>query len=327
MSKYLSMTGKAIGKISKFMCIYFCGHAMALSGQHMNSGSLSRMSKICRGIVATLPLNMDKVTSSIAIQFCARFVGCVIALVASMSLSLYSATAAGASEEIQVYMDDLSKAGRFGLDVHNNFVMSGSGTPEYSGAQPPNHIYRLTPEFYYGISDNFELGLYLLTTTSPGALPNYDGEKVRLKYIAPHDETQGFFWGANLEIGKTSLRVSQAPWNAQLKGIYGYRSGRWTYAGNANFDWSLSGQVSSPVAFEIDSKIAYQTHSGYHVGVESYNELGPVRHVGQFNQRGQTLYAVVDTTLGKFDLNAGIGRGLTTTSDRWLLKFIVGTHF
>jgi hypothetical protein len=248
-------------------------------------------------------------------------------LAASLSLSLSSGIAAAASEEIQVYMDDLSKPGRFGTDVHNNFVMSGSGTPEYRGAQPPNHVYRLTPEFYYGISDTLELGLYLLTTTSPGAPTNYDGEKLRLKYIAPHDDTQGFFWGANLEIGKTSQRVSQAPWNAQLKGIYGYRSGRWTYAGNANFDWSLSGAVSSPVALEIDTKIAYETHAGYRIGLESYNEIGPVRNVGRLNERGQTLYAVVDTALGKFNLNAGIGRGLTTVSDRWLIKLIVGTHF
>ena len=150
-------------------------------------------------------------------------------------------------------MDDLSKPGRFGADVHNSFVMSGSRTPDYPGAQPPNHVYRLTPEFYYGISDTIEMGLYLLTTTSPDNPTNYDGVKLRLKYIAPHDETQGSFWGANLEIGKTSLRVSQAPWNAQVKGIYGYRSGRWTFAVNPNFDWSLSGPVNSPVSLDIDT--------------------------------------------------------------------------
>ena len=270
---------------------------------------------------------MNMVFQALGFHGPGRLVSYALILVAGIGSSLSSGTAAGAPEEIQIYMDDLSKPGRFGADVHNNFVMSGSGTPEYRGAQPPNHIYRLTPEFYYGISDTLELGVYLLTTTSPGAPTNYDGQKLRLKYIAPHDETQGFFWGANLEIGKTSLRVSQAPWNAQLKGIYGYRSGRWTYAGNANFDWSLSGPVSSPVALEIDTKIAYQTHAGYHVGLESYNEIGPVRNVGHLNERGQTLYAVVDTQLGRFDLNAGIGRGLTTASDRWLLKFIVGTHF
>jgi hypothetical protein len=171
-----------------------------------------------------------------------------------------------------------------------------------------------------------EAGLYLLSTTTPGNPTNYDGEKLRLKYIFPHDETQGSFWGANLEIGKTSLRVSQAAWNAELKGIYGYRSGRWTFAANPNLDWTLNAP-SSPVSLDVDTKVAYKTNAGYQVGFESYNELGPLRNLGHLNQQSQTLYAVVDTQLGKFDLNAGIGHGLTTVSDRWLIKFIVGMHF
>jgi hypothetical protein len=243
-----------------------------------------------------------------------------------IGIGLFSASVAGAPEEIQVYMDDMSKPGRFGMDVHNNFVMSGSDSPEYPGAQPPNHVYRLTPEFYYGIGDVLELGLYVLTTKASGDSVNYDGAKIRMKYVYPHDETVGSFWGANLEIGKTSLRVSQAAWNAELKGIYGYRSGRWTFAVNPNLDWSLSAP-SSPLSLDIDTKIAYKTNAGYQLGIESYNELGPVSNLGHLNQQSETLYAVVDTQLGKLDLNAGFGYGLTSVSDSWVFKFIIGIHF
>jgi hypothetical protein len=261
--------------------------------------------------------------------FCrpAPFIRRVLGFVAALGLAFVSGSAAGAPEEIQVYMDEMSKPGHFGVDVHNNFVMSGSGTPDYPGAQPPNHVFRLTPEFYYGISDTFEAGLYLLSTTTPGNPVNYDGEKIRLKYIAKHDETQGSFWGANLEVGKTTLRVSEQAWNAEFKGIYGYRSGRWTFAVNPNFDWSLSGPGNAPVSLDVDTKIAYKTDSGRQFGLESYNEMGPLRNLGHLSQLSQTLYGVIDTQLGKFDLNAGIGRGLTTASDRWLVKFIIGTHF
>jgi len=269
---------------------------------------------------------MGKAYKGFRFYRCSHFSRFVLISIAVIVLGFISGTAAGAPEEIQVYMDDLTKPGGFGADVHNNFVMSGSSTPDYPGAQPPDHVYRLTPEFYYGISNTFEAGLYLLTTTTPGNPTNYDGEKLRLKYIAPHDETQGSFWGTNLEIGKTSLRVAQAAWNAELKGIYGYRSGRWTFAVNPNFDWSLSAP-SSPVSLDIDTKIAYQTNAGYQVGVESYNELGPLQNLGHLNQLSETLYGVIDTELGKFDLNAGIGRGLTTVSDRWLVKFIIGVRF
>ena len=247
--------------------------------------------------------------------------------VVATSLGFLSGTCIAAPEEIQVYMDDVTRPGYFGTDIHNNYVMSGSSTPDYPGAQPPNHVYRLTPEFYYGLADTIELGLYLLTTTAAGNSPNYDGEKLRVKYIAPHGESQGSFSGVNFEIGKTSQRVSQVPWNAELKGIYGYRAGPWTFAVNPNFDWTMSGWASGSVSLNIDSKVAYQTGSDYQVGFETYNALGPLRDLGHLSQLSQTLFAVIDTKLGNFDLNAGIGHGLTDASDRWLAKLIVGIHY
>jgi hypothetical protein len=250
-----------------------------------------------------------------------------LAIGAALGLGVCSSAAIGAPEEIQVYMDDMTTPDHFGMDVHNNFVPSGSGTPDYPGAQPPLHVYRFTPEFYYGVSDTLEIGLYLLTTTTPGNAPNYDGEKLRLKFIARHDESQGSFWGANFELGKTSLRVAQDPWNAELKGIYGYRSGNWTYAVNSNFDWGVSGPVNVPVSLDIDNKLAYKTGEHYQMGFESYNELGPLSNLGHLNRLSQMLFGVLDADFGKFDLNAGIGRGLTTVSDRWVIKFIIGMHF
>ena len=253
---------------------------------------------------------------------------CARAAVLLAAIACFTSGAAlGAGDEIQVYMDDLTKPGRFGTDLHNNFVISGSRTPEYPGALPARHTYRFTPEIYYGLTPTVELGLYLLTTTAPGTGPNYDGQKLRVKYIAPHDEKTGSFWGLNLEIGKTSHRVSEVPWNAQLKGIYGTRTGPWTFAVNTNLDWSLSGSPSSPVALELDTKVAYEMRGGYQVGFESYNELGPLRRLGHLNELSQTLYAVVDAEIGKIDVNAGIGRGLTGASDRWIFKFILGIPY
>jgi hypothetical protein len=251
---------------------------------------------------------------------------CLAALLCAAAGAISAGGAVAAPEEIQVYMDDMSKPHEFGVDLHNNYVFSGSSEPDYIGAQPPRHVYRLTPEFYYGLTDTLELGLYVLTTKPPNGPVNYDGGKLRVKYIAPHDEDKGSFWGLNVEVGKTTPRVSESAWNTELKTIYGYRTGRWTLAFNGNFDWPLS-SPSAPVTFEIDSKVAYRTDAGYDVGFESYNELGPVRDMGRLNTLNQTLFAVIDTDLGKYDLNAGIGRGLTTTSDRWLAKFILGLHF
>ena len=240
----------------------------------------------------------------------------------------YAGPALAAPEEIQVYIDDMTPPGQFGTDVHNNYVVSGSGVPDYPGAEPPLHVYRLTPEFYYGATDELELGMYLLSTTQPDESPHFDGAKLRVKFIAPHDVSEGSFWGANLEIGDTSLRVSPEPWGTELKGIYGYRSEPWLFAVNTNFDWTSTRVFGGPASLDVDTKLAYRTGGGWQAGFESYNELGPLNGLGHLNRLSETLYAVIDTDFGKhFDLNAGVGRGLTPASDRWIIKFILGIHY
>ena len=219
----------------------------------------------------------------------------------------------------------MSAPGQFGVDVHNNYVFSGSSVPSYPGQQPPANVYRLTPEFYYGLTDTVELGLYVLASEAHSNV-YVDGGKVRVKYIAPHDKDEGPFWGANLEIGRTDQRVSPTPWNAELKGILGYRTGPWTLAVNPNLDWSLS-SGGGPVTFDLDAKVAYAVNAKTQIGFESYNELGPVSHLGPLNENSKALFAVIDHEFERFDLNFGIGRGLTHEADHWVLKFIIGTHF
>jgi hypothetical protein len=242
-------------------------------------------------------------------------------------LGLHALNAAAASEEIQVYLDDLSAPGQFGVDVHNNFVFKGARTASYPGETPPHRQYRLTPEFYYGITPALELGAYLLTSRSAEGNTRLDGSKLRLKYIAPHDDKTGGFWGLNLEVGKTALSASEVPWNAQIKGILGWRSGSWTLAANPNLDWSLS-QGGGPVAASLDIKVARKVSERTEVGAEFYSDLGPAKAMQAWKRNAKTLYLVLDQELGhEIDLNLGIGRGLTPDADRWTLKFIVGTHF
>jgi hypothetical protein len=243
------------------------------------------------------------------------------------TLALHAAGVSAAAEEVQVYLDDLSAPGQFGLDVHNNFVVKGPRASAYPGETPSHHQFRLTPEFYYGLTPSLELGLYVLTSHSAQGHGGLDGSKLRLKFIAPHDERAGAFWGLNLEIGRTVLAVSEVPWNAQLKGIVGWRGAGWTLGGNANIDWSLS-KGGGPPGASLDLKLAHALNEGTQLGLELYSELGPVRRIDAWQRNPKTLYTVLDHELGRdIDLNLGVGRNLTPGGDRWTLKLIVGTHF
>lgn len=246
---------------------------------------------------------------------------------ALLALGALAGPALAASEEIQVYMDEMNGARKFGLDVHVNDVLSGQRMADYAGGQAPYHVLRVTPEFSYGLTDNWELGAYVLTSAAPGDGANVDGEKLRLKFIAPKAPGQAFFWGANLEVGKVAHRVDENPWNGELKGIAGWRNERWTIAVNPNIAWKISGPATSPPSFHLDSKVAYKVRDGVEYGVESYNEFGPLKRLGRLHDQSQTVFAVADIEVHGWDLNLGMGRGLTPSADRWLLKAVIGVPF
>jgi len=245
-----------------------------------------------------------------------------IVVMAGLSCAL-NGSAWAAPEEIQVYLDELNAPGQFGLDLHSNYVMAGAGAAAYSGAQPALHVFRLTPEFSYGLTANLELGAYVLTSTSKSSNADVDGEKLRLKFIASKEDGQAYFWGANLEVGRVTHRIDQNPWNAELKGILGYRKDRWLIAVNPNIDWKVSGLAPAPTTAEVDTKLAYDLGHDYKVGLESYNALGPLRHLGHLADQSQTLFAVVEASVQGWDFNVGLGRGMNHAGDRWLLKTII----
>ncbi|MBV8604345.1 MAG: hypothetical protein JO224_06625 [Pelomonas sp.] len=249
------------------------------------------------------------------------------ARIGAMLLALGAVAGAGAApEEIQVYLDDKEAPGGISVDWHNNYVLSGRSSPAYPGEQPPAEVYRLTPELNVGLTDTLEYGLYVLTSRNREGDWHANGVKMRLKYIAPHDEKQGLFWGVNIEAGKSDLAIEPYPWNAELKGIVGTHSGPWTFGLNLNLDSSLD-RHAGPVDADIDIKVNYALTAKTQLGVESYNELGPLSHFDAWSRNGKTIFAVVDTEVAGLALDAGLGRGTNGNSDRWTLKFILNTPF
>ncbi|NIA53062.1 hypothetical protein HAV22_05255 [Massilia sp. TW-1] len=91
--------------------------------------------------------------------------------------------------------------------------------------------------------------------------------------------------------------------------------------------FKVSGPAPSPTTVELATKMGYRVSDRLQVGIERYDEFGDVRHPDNPFRGAHTAYAVVDTTLGGWDLNLGVGRGSVAASDRWVLKAIVGVPF
>jgi len=231
--------------------------------------------------------------------------------------------ARAAPEEIQVYMDELNAAGEPGLDVHINDVAQGVPGPAFPGGEPSLYRWRVTPEWSLGLGNGFEAGAYLpMATIAPDGKLRADGIKLRMKWLAPHGE-QGFYWGANYEIGWSDHQIDDHHWNNEIKLIGGWRSGHWLAAVNANIDFALSGPNPGPATVELDEKLGYKLSKALTLGIETYNGVGPLRSLGQVSDYDQSTFLTVDTHLGGWDLDAGIGKGYGGNADHLIIKFIL----
>lgn len=229
---------------------------------------------------------------------------------------------AAAYDEIQVYGSDINTPGQFGLEMHQNYVIDGRRNRGYRGELPPNQILAITPEFSYGVTRYFELGLYLPFSINVDRNLSYmDGAKLRTKFLNADDP--GLFYGLNLEVGMEPRRYAEDRWNAEVRPIIGGTVGNWFIAFNPDMEISLSGRSQKP-EFAPQIKVMRQLDNGISIGVEHYTGLGTPDRLARLSQQNHTTYLVTDLTFGNIDVNIGIGHGWTGISDAWTAKVIVG---
>lgn len=251
----------------------------------------------------------------------------LIALSVLPAIALLPAYAGAAPDEIEVYTDEIAQPAQYGLELHMNYSLEGLKTPDYPGQTPSHHLTQLTPELYYGLTSTLEAGVYLPMATDSQGNTSLNGLRARLKYIAPHESDEGWFWGVNGEIGHASLRRSPSASGAELRPIIGYREGDWLTSFNPILNMNLDSRLSHIPAFEPALKLSRRVFGELHAGAEYYGEYGPADRFLTPSQRSHTLYGVIDMEQPSYDLNLGIGRGYVNATDRWMLKAVATVPF
>jgi hypothetical protein len=208
-----------------------------------------------------------------------------------------------------------------------NTTPSGSSTPAYPGAVPSAHGWRITPEFSYGLGRDLEAGLYLPTTTdAENGQYYFGGVKLRLKWlpVRPEEGGSGWFAGANVEVSNLNKSFAESRYSTELRLIAGYRDEHWLLAFNPIFDWALSrGYRGGGPETTFALKAAYEFLPGIALGPEYYDTIGQLGNPEPASQQDQVLYLALDVDRKPWMFNFGVGRGLTTSSDRWTVKAII----
>jgi hypothetical protein len=247
-----------------------------------------------------------------------------IACLSACALSPLASLAA--PEEIQVYLDEFSDPGKFGLDFHANYVLSAQ-----DGATTRNML-RVTPELSYGVNDNWEAALYWLTSSGPeqaAGQPLSDGVKFRLKWRprAPSADSP-WYWAVNAEVGELARRFYPDGTSGELKFIGVWKSGPWTVGANLNLARPLRSDSQQGASAEMNGKVAYKL-AGAHdedlqLGVEHYAGLGSLKNLYSRDERVSMTFLVLDFGFKGWDFNIGLGRSEGATQDNTLVKAVIG---
>jgi hypothetical protein len=243
-------------------------------------------------------------------------------LASGVLVLLSVAPALAQTDEIQVYDGGLADKGVVNLTWHNNFTPIGVKTPAFPGAVVANKSFNGVTEWALGVTNWFEAGLYLPLYSRDNATGwGIDGVKLRALFVVPHADDRTFFYGANFEFSYNAHRWDATRFTSEVRPIVGWHLKPIDIIVNPILDTAYDGLKN--LEFVPASRIAYNLKSGLAIAAEEYDDFGPLHDFLPLSQQVHQLYGVVDCSWKTWDIEAGVGFGLTDVSDRLTLKVIL----
>jgi len=230
--------------------------------------------------------------------------------------------------EIQVYGSETVAPGTTMMELHSNVAAKGTTETE-------DHVLRTqgafheTLELTQGWTPWFETGFYIFTSIQPDTTWEWVGDHIRPRVSAPESWQLPVRLSLSAELGYQRRAFSVDTWTLELRPIIDKQWERWYVSLNPVLDRAIKGEsVKNGFEFSPAAKISYSVTPKVAVGIEYYSALGPVAHFDRFHDQQHQLFPVMDLDLGaKWEFNAGIGFGLTPSTDRLIIKMILGYRF
>jgi hypothetical protein len=241
-----------------------------------------------------------------------------------LALCLLAPQMAQAVDEIQVYSAGIAAPGQFTIQQHLNYIPLGVKEPPFPGGLISHNSINGTPEFAYGVTDWWEVGLYL-----PFAIKDENfysnAFKLRTLFVSPHAEQRNLFYGVNFEFSNETPPFAQTRFAMEIRPIIGIRNSEYEFIVNPIVDVGFGKYGEQH--FAPAARAARKFDQDLYAGFEYYSDFGQIGRFGKFSDQEHTLFAVTDFKLGVIDVNFGVGYGLTPVSDRWVIKTILGYAF
>ena len=230
--------------------------------------------------------------------------------------------------EIQVYPYDTVEPGRTMLEFHTNFTPSGTKTSD--GVFPNNQQFHETLEVTHGFTKHFETGFYLETAPYvPDHGAQFVGWHIRPRFSVPEIQQFPFKMSFSFEYAFNQRGFDPNPQTLEIRPIFERQQGRLYLSINPTLSVAIKGpDAGSAPGFGPSAKVGWDFTKTVAAGLEYYSETGTVKHFGPLSDQHHIIVPTVDLNVSPdWELNFGLGRGLTGTSEHWLVKSIVGYRF
>jgi hypothetical protein len=256
-------------------------------------------------------------------------------LVVLVALALGAAAVGGAvpaaaqdNYEIQVYGSETVAPGSTMVELHSNVAALGT-TRTIDHMLRTQGAFHETLEITQGWTSWFETGFYVFTSIQPDTTWEWVGDHIRPRVRAPERWELPVGLSLSTEVGYQRRAFSPDTWTLELRPIIDKQWGPWYFAINPALERALEGEsVGQGFEFSPAAKVGYNVTPKLAVGLEYYGALGPVTHFDPRREQQHQIFPVIDLDLGpRWEFNAGIGVGLTRSTDRLIIKMILGYRF
>ncbi len=205
--------------------------------------------------------------------------------------------------EIQVYPYETVEPRHTMVELHMNFIPSGTTRTE-NGVFPNHHQFHFTVEITHG-------------------------GRIRPRVRAPESRGLPFRLSLSTEVGFNKHQFDPNTITLEIRPILEKEFGKWYVAVNPDFSKSFRGpDAHRGPGFEPGLKVSYNVTKILAPGFEYYAETGPISHFFPLGEQHHLIFPTLDLNVSpEWELNFGVGRGLTGSSEHWIVKWIIGKRF
>jgi len=228
--------------------------------------------------------------------------------------------------EIQIYEASLVEKHHTMFELHTNYTAIGSTVPANDMFYSDN-LFHATLEVTHGFTKWMEVGAYVFTSIGSDGRTGFAGTHIRPRVACPESMNLPVGLSLSGEFGYQKLGFFGNHWIVEFRPIIDKKAGNFYFSFNSTVDWLADKGPKRGWQFNPCFKASYETGKLI-PGLEYYMGLGYFGQFDPFPAQKHQLFMSFDYDISSdWEFNAGIGTGLSSGSDKLILKCIIGRRF